>query len=143
MLPAGAAGCAGVVERNNWESIRVTGFSAGGAEIVDYAVGARSPDLLLATNGTSVVRSTDGGCNWKESFVASPTLPGVAGGSVQLKSISLPESATSPVLLLAEERVGGTIRPRVFRSTNAGASFTTSDGGLLPAGTPRGVPRRP
>ena len=139
VLPAGAAGCAGVVKRDNWESIRVTGFSTGGSEIVDYAVGARSPDLLLATNGTSVVRSTDGGCNWKEVFVAAPSLPGVAGGSVQLKSIAMPESSTSPVLLLAEESVGGTTRPRVFRSTNAGASFTTSDGGLLPAGTPQAL----
>ena len=139
VLPAGAAGCSGVVERNNWESILVTGFSTGGAELVDYAVGARSPNLLLATNGTSVVRSTDGGCNWKESFVAAATLPGVAGGSIEIKSIAMPESATSPVLLLAEERVGGTIRPRVFRSTNAGASFSTSDGGLLPAGTPQAL----
>ena len=137
VLPAGAAACAGVVKHGNWESISVRGFSAGGAGLVDYAVADTSPDLLLATNGTSVVRSTDGGCSWRETFVAAATLPGVAGGAVEIKSIAMSETATSPVLLLAEERVGGTIRPRVFRSTNAGASFSTSDGGLLPAGRPQ------
>lgn len=143
VFPAGAAApCAAVTRHGNWASAAVS-FSTGGPAIADYAVGARTPDLLLATNGTAVVRSTDGGCSWKETFVASSVIP---TASVTITQISMPETATSPVLLLAEERTGGVTRPRIFRSTNGGASFTTGEAGLLPAGTPetlRVAPGRP
>jgi hypothetical protein len=134
ILPAGAAGsCAGVTERGKWESIRVPAFSTGPAALTDYAVGARDPSLLLATNGSVVQRSTDGGCSWTETFRAAAALP---GATIEIRSIELPEAAQSPVLLLAAERAGGVTRPRIFRSTNEGASFTTSETGVLPAGTP-------
>lgn len=138
-FPVGAASaCAGVVKRGGWESIVVPNFSSGPSEITDYSVGARTPNLLLATNGSVVTRSTDGGCTWRETFEATAitdVLP-TAKGEIEIKAIAMPEVTASPVLLMAEERSGGVTRPRIFRSTDAGESFTSGDTGLLPTGRP-------
>jgi hypothetical protein len=120
--------------RGDWETINVPAFSSGPRPIADYTV--HGPRLLLATNGTVVSRSTDGGCRWSETFEASSATGPVTSGRVTIRSISKPAAATSPILLMAEERIRDVTRPVVFRSTNGGASFSAGDAGLPPVGTP-------
>src|SRR6266540_7529548 len=70
--------CPGVLDQGAWEHIRMPNPRAaaeidrrpgdfGGGE-VRTAVDPGTPSRLFASNGATVVRSTDGGCTWKTVF---------------------------------------------------------------------------
>lgn len=120
-------------EGASWESIRLPRFSSGQQTIVDYTV--HDGKLIVVTNGAVVVRSTDGGCRWSQTFDANSSAASVAQQPPRFLAFSKP-TAGGPILLLAEEKVGGAPRAAVFRSTNGGASFERAGAGLPPIGRP-------
>ena len=128
-----------IVERvKQWQTITPPAFSKGGRTLVDYAVAPHKPSLIFVSNGAVVARSTDGGCRWKEALVPQAT---PLGGPISIRSIAIPEAASAQgtVLVMAEEKVGNVGRPRVWRSSNSGASFQQADAGLPPAGDPHSL----
>lgn len=123
----------------SWTSIPAPDFPAGDRPMTAYAVHPLRPSTMFATNGTVVMRSTDGGCGWKLAYEPDPgTLPLGSSLETRVVSIDIPESpagATMAFLTLAE-KVGPAIRPRVLRSLDGGATWQPADAGLPPAGVP-------
>jgi hypothetical protein len=129
---------AGAVERlAEWESVRGPRFTlrplGAGQDIAGYAVHPYEPDRRFATNGTSVERSDDGGCTWREVHVLPPTPsdedPQSVAGSriVELVVPEDPRAADRLVLLVQDE--GGA--PHVLVSEDGGiAPFERRDDGL-------------
>src|SRR5687768_17195554 len=62
----GAAPCGAVSD--SWTTLAGPRFPAGSQTITDLAIDARAPSRLYVTNGTSVMRSVDGGCSWQHSY---------------------------------------------------------------------------
>src|SRR5687767_4208001 len=61
-----------VVPSGAWTSIAAPDFGdSGRAEVTTYVVDPQAPARLLVTNGTSVMRSGDGGCNWDRVYTVS------------------------------------------------------------------------
>jgi hypothetical protein len=107
-----------------------------------FAVHPSDPGLLYLTNGTRVLRSTDGGCNWASIFVI-----GESGSTPPTKShfvrditvAATPESRDTIYLLLTGYRSGVSVEHvptyRVVKSTDAGKTWNSAEAGLPLAGT--------
>ena len=111
----------------NWHSIKVPDFPAGLPAIRSFAVEPLNPAAIYVTNGTSVFATSDGGCNWSESY----TLPsgaaqtGPTQGTSRILEIEL---STPGVLYLSIQQSTPVTRPHVLRSTDAGASWSDVTG---------------
>src|SRR5439155_26218644 len=75
-LPSGAVteACASAVLHfaDGWAQITPPSFASGDHALVDYALDTGTVDHLLATNGTQLSRSTDGGCSWQHASLPQP-----------------------------------------------------------------------
>lgn len=122
---------------NGWTSIPAPGFPDGGKALTAYAVHPRKPSVMFGTNGTVVMKSTDGGCGWKVTYEPeAAALPLDAPVDATIRSITIPEApaGATMVFLVLEERVGPASKPRVLRSLDAGSSWQPADVGLPPTG---------
>jgi hypothetical protein len=142
VAPAGAqAACAGVADVGDWTTITAPRFSTGGANMTGYAVAAYAPDTIYVTNGKVVMRTTDGGCGWKQVYVL-PAVPDMGStytsDSASIVQVVTPETPgmASKVLLVIEESLLGAPRPHVVLSSDGGATWTSGDSGLPPQGHP-------
>lgn len=121
----------------DWTSIPAPAFTDGGRALVDFAVAPPKPTLMYATNGTVVMRSTDGGCVWRESYKAAPATVPVGGGDPGvIESVVAAESSPTRAYLSIQETVGPAARPNVLRTDNAGATWQPASAGLPPTGAP-------
>lgn len=122
-----------------WTSIPAPSFPTGDRPLTAYAVHPLRPSVMFATNGSVVMKSTDGGCAWKLAYEQEAgALPVDNPLEASVESISIPESpagATMVFLTLAEQ-AGPATRPRVLRSLDGGGTWQTADVGLPPAGLP-------
>ena len=127
----------GVVS-GDWTSVAAPSFPTGGKPLTAYAVHPLRPSLMFATNGTVVMRSNDGGCNWKVVYEPETAALPVDAAEATIRSIVVPESpaGATMVFLLLEEQVGPALRPRLLRSVDGGGSWQPADVGLPPAGSP-------
>lgn len=134
----GAAGC-GVVS-GNWTTISGPRFPSGPQAITDLAIDARTPSRFFVTNGTTVMRTTDGGCSWVDSYTLGEQDGAGTYTAANSKIVSLvaPESGGRLLLSIAETVVNQT-RPHVLVSFDAGRSWASGDTGLPPLGSPEGL----
>jgi hypothetical protein len=153
---AAAPACAQVVEGKVgvWTTRPAPTFPAGGGVLRGHAVNPRSPLRQYATNGVSVMTTTDG-CTWSESFrlpeapsaglpassltdrilevVVHPRAPGqvwlvVAIGQDVAEQIRVgPYRPGLPMSPANDEHRDGT-QTLVLRSTDSGASWTSMVG---------------
>ncbi len=122
------------------------------------------PDRIYATDGTKVVRTDDGGCQWQSlilpatPLVAAPPLPvplpvGIPSGTPNVNAISAPSTSTSQrfVYLAADltipfsvsglpAPVGGgaqppATQPYIYASNDGGITFSAYHSGLPTIGT--------
>lgn len=122
-----------------WVTYDVPDFPAGGP-ITSFAIDAYHPDKMFATDGKVLLRTTDGGCSWKNVFTVTGKTPvdyGFRGDAATIQSIDVPRSpaAADKVLLLVREDTGGAVRPHVVISGDSGDSWAAG-AGFLPTGAP-------
>ncbi|MCA1823225.1 MAG: hypothetical protein LC640_02950, partial [Frankia sp.] len=136
------AACAAAVRTrvDGWDEIRAPVFPGGARALVDFAVVPSAPSLLFATDGQVVMRSTDAGCTWTESFtpgaLTSEPLPVVSVSTLTIRAIEVSPGpgrgdATPPVYVLGTNL----LRPVVMRSDDAGETWTDASIGLPPEAT--------
>lgn len=132
----GAADCGAV--SGNWTTIAGPRFPSGSQAISDLAVDARTPSRFFVTNGTSIMRTTDGGCSWEHSYTLGDQDDGplaYTAATSRIVALVAPESG-GRVLASIAETVGNQTRPHVLVSFDAGRSWESGDTGLPPLGSP-------
>ncbi|HEX2196743.1 MAG TPA: hypothetical protein VHJ76_07430 [Actinomycetota bacterium] len=138
-LALAAPGCNEVTKRGWWYTYDVPDFEGRGP-VTSFAIDAFHPSTMYATDGTEVLRTTDGGCSWDDVFSVSGKTPvdhGFRGDATTIQEIHVPRSpqAGNFVLLVLREDVGGNVRPHVLRSGDKGDGWTAARG-LPPVGDP-------
>ena len=130
-IARGAEGCG--VTRDTWTVLDGPRFPAGPQRIIDLALDSRTPSRFFVTNGAVVMRTTDGGCSWEQSYVA-----GEEGSytNPRITSVIVPEAGGRVLVSLAETVVNQS-RPHVAVSFDAGRTWESGDAGLPPLGSPR------
>ena len=134
----GAAACG--TKSGNFTTIAGPRFSAGGQGITEMAVDARTPSRVFVTNGTSVMRTSDGGCSWDSVFVLGPQPADgqtYTSANAEILDVVVPESGGRVLLSIAETVVNQT-RPHVLVSFDAGRSWDPGTG-LPPLGSPEAL----
>jgi hypothetical protein len=145
-LPATRCAQAGAVSRTgDWEAVRGPAFTTRpggrGQAVTTYAVHPVRPQVRFATNGTSVERTDDGGCTWREVY-ALPDVPSeedtlaVATAEVQELVVPADPRGADRLVLVLRDGNGG---PRVMASEDGGREepFRDRSEGLPPSGRPR------
>ncbi|HVE75035.1 MAG TPA: hypothetical protein VNA30_08150 [Mycobacteriales bacterium] len=126
-----------------WEAIRGPQFAVRpggrGQQITAYAVHPATPERRFVTNGTSVERSDDAGCTWREVY-ALPDVPtdedSLSAATSEVVELVIPHDPTSSgqLILVARNNSGG---PRVLISPDGGLRpFQDRSNGLPPTGQP-------
>ena len=119
-----ASSCSGeVTQEGAWTVVHAPHFASGSPVITSYTVEPADPNGLFVTNGMVVMTSTDGGCNWKQTFDASK----VGLQSPRVTNIAIAASNPSRVYLGLVEQTQ-VPRPHVFASVDGGDSFQQADG---------------
>lgn len=133
-------------KRGIWTSVAAPRFPAGPQRLAAYEVDPAAPARMFVTNGTSVMRTVDGACSWKQVFVlpATPTPESQATAATsRILEIEIARQLrTRTVLRIEEDTVQGT-RPHVVLSDDGGDSWRSGDVGLPPAGTPEDLMLHP
>ncbi|MBW3594518.1 MAG: hypothetical protein KY391_02980 [Actinobacteria bacterium] len=130
--------CPGVFNDGTWTTVASPQYPAGPRTITEFAVHPYAPNVLVATNGTSLMVTLDLGCSWEPRLVLD-TLPSLdvpfSGVNSEIVDIEIPESkyAHDQIYLLVEEKAGALIRPHVVVSRDGGQTWRASDEGLPPA----------
>src|SRR5688500_9141196 len=94
-----APSCASIKNRGEWSTVSAPEFPEGPAEITSYAVDPLYPLGLVATNGTVVMGSNDGGCTWEPIFQLEllPNLDKmVSSANTTVKQIVIPDAPEPP-----------------------------------------------
>ena len=110
-----------------WYSVRMPRFSTGPQLASDYAVEPLAPQRIYVTNGSVVMRSTDWGCRWEESY----TLASGSGFSAADSNILEIEVSAPGHVYLPVQQSSPVHRPHVVMTDDAGESWSTVDGPLL------------
>ena len=133
-----------ITRTGSWESVRAPAFTlrpgGRGAAVSTFAVHPSSPATRFATNGTSVERTDDGGCSWREVYVL-PAVPSeedtLAVATAQITELVIPldPRGDDRLILLVRDGNGG---PRVLASDDGGRvePFRDRSAGLPPTGSP-------
>lgn len=125
------------VPSGDWISLDAPPFPTGGRALVDFAVSPPKPSLMYATNGDVLVRSTDGGCSWRQSYEpGAGAVPVVGGASATIEGVVAAESLPTRAYLITQDTAGAVARPNVLRTDQAGATWLQASTGLPPAGAP-------
>lgn len=132
---AAAQGCENVDAGRFYDMILAPEWGAGSGTITAYAVDPRNPERLLATNGASVMETTDGGCSWEEVFAVGllPSLDvPVSSLNATVELIAIPQGDSDLAYLVVEEKAGPVSRPHVIVSRDRGETWKAADNGLPP-----------
>jgi hypothetical protein len=130
----------GPKQTGRWETIPVRAFQpVSGLTAPDavtaYTVDRMRPQDVAVTNGVRVQVSHSNGCDWDNAVELAPltsaSQPFVGNGST-IVSVGLMQGKA---LAAVREGNGSASRPHMLRYD--GSSWTTSDNGLPPAGSPR------
>jgi hypothetical protein len=131
---------------DGWERITPPAFAVADAPLVDYALDTSTTDHLLATNGSQISRSSDGGCTWQQSALPQPpSVPATPAGEnadVVRQSIAqvriTPYEGESWAIGQTDVEIGNTpaTQPAVLASSDGGRTFTTATSGLPATGQP-------
>ena len=132
----GAAACG--TTTGQFTTISGPRFPSGAQRIIDLALDARTPSRFFVTNGTSVMRTNDGGCSWQAVYKLGPQPANgqtYTASNARIVKVVVPEAGGRVLLSIAETLVNQT-RPHVLVSDNAGQSWQSGDAGLPPLGSP-------
>lgn len=130
-----------VTRHDTWDLIRGpvwrTRTGGAGQSTVDYVVDPFHPATVTITNGTSIARSEDAGCTWREIWSLEPAADGAGRTSANTRIVSVDTtrsrgaSGSLWVVLENGNRTG------IMRSLNGEpGSFKDSSDGLPIAGRP-------
>jgi len=132
----GAVSCG--TKSGAWTTLEAPRFRDGPPRITDLAVEARAPARMYATNGVAIVRSTDGGCSWQDSYrVGEESASALTPANARITSVVAAESR-GRVLAVVVETVANQTRPHVVVSSDAGRSWEAGTG-LPPLGSPEAL----
>lgn len=129
--PARAAAGCGTARNMVWTTIAAPAFPAGGKAMTAFTIDPRQPTRMFASNGDVLVRSTNGGCDWKQVYEPETGALPLEAVEQRIQDVVVSESGGS-VYLLIEESAGPVTRPRVVRSDDGGGSWQPADIGLPP-----------
>lgn len=134
-----------VVTRGSWTVMPLPGFpsGAGGQQARHHAVAPDRPKTMFVTNGTSVLRTTDGGCAWNEVFRLGSGQSPYTAETAQIVDVAIPHGGGDRIYLVVMEvgRVGeglplgegaAPVIPHIVASFDGGGSWGTYDQGLQP-----------
>lgn len=113
----------------DWYSIKIPFFPRGSQVVTDYAVEPLTPERLYITNGEVVMRSTDSGCHWAQSYALPQGSAGEFGTS-NSRILEIEVSAPGAVYLPVQQESPAR-RPHVVMTKDAGQSWAVVDGPLL------------
>ncbi|HVL65016.1 MAG TPA: hypothetical protein VM573_07600 [Actinomycetota bacterium] len=111
-----------------WVTLEGPSFEEGPSEIRDLAVPRLRSNRIFATNGSEILRVTDGGCQWGASH-----RPGEA-----VRSLAATAAAERIWALLETSGPSGPAA-RVEVSEDEGSSWREASAGLPPAGAPEAL----
>jgi hypothetical protein len=143
--PTRCADGSAVSRTGDWEAVRGPAFTVRpggrGQAVTAYAVHPVRPQVRFATNGTSVERTDDAGCTWREVY-ALPDVPSeedtlaVATAEVQELVVPADPRGADRLVVVLRDGNGG---PRVVVSDDGGRDdlFKDRSAGLPPTGVPR------
>lgn len=132
---AAGPACEGVAASRFYDMIQAPQWGAGTGPIAAYTVDPANGDRLLATNGASVMETTNGGCSWKQVFAVGllPSLEiPVSSVNATVELIAIPQGNSNLTYLVVEEKAGPISRPHVIVSRDRGKTWAASDDGLPP-----------
>ncbi|MBK5308326.1 MAG: hypothetical protein JJD92_16725, partial [Frankiaceae bacterium] len=126
-----------------WQKVAVDTFNqipgvATTDKITSYAVDALKPGNVVASNGTTLKRSTHAGCDWDDAFSLGlqPTTDVPLSG--QTSKITSTTIVSGRVLAAVREGTAAASRPHVVGSDSGRAgTYSTADTGLPPQGAPK------
>lgn len=135
--------CRTVTTVGLWQKVAVDPFRAvQGVATTDrvtaYAVDSDRPGNVVATNGTTLKRSTHSGCDWSDAFTLGlqPTADIPLSG--QTSTITATAIVSGRLLAAVREGTGAASRPHVIGSDSGRpGTFSTADAGLPPQGSPK------
>ena len=135
-LTSAAAAAACGTTSGNWTTIPAPAFPSGPAAMQAFTIDPRRPSRMFASNGDVLMRSLDGGCQWKKVY--EPETNALPAGTVEpaIEEIAVAESGGDRVYAMLSETVGPAQRPRVVRSTDGGDSWQPAEAGLPATGDP-------
>jgi hypothetical protein len=126
-----------------WQKVTVDQFRAVQGltttdRLTSYAVDAQHPGTVVASNGTTLKRSTHAGCDWTDAFVLglqpSADVP-LSGATSKITAMAV---VNGRVLAAVREGSGGASRPHIVGSDSGRAgTYAAADSGLPPQGSPR------
>jgi len=117
----------------HWYSIDVPDFPVGPQAVSGYAVEQSNPKYLYVTNGSSVMRSIDGGCEWEVSYALPESNSGTALSAANARILEIELSSGGVVYLPIQQTTSAGPRPRVLVSRDRGVSWGAADGPALTA----------
>jgi hypothetical protein len=130
---------------DGWEQITPPTFASGGNALVDYALDTSTTDHLIATNGTQIDRSPDGGCTWQQSTLPqSASLPDPTGDNFTVVRRSITQVRITPyrgeswAIGAVDVEIDNTplTQPVVLTSSDGGLNFVSASKGLPTTGQP-------
>ncbi|MGH2757905.1 MAG: hypothetical protein ACRDI3_08965, partial [Actinomycetota bacterium] len=110
-----------------WYTIKMPRFSSGPQLALDFAVEPLAPQRIYVTNGIVVMRSTDSGCHWEETYSLAS---GAEYSAINSHILEIEVSAPATVYLPIQQEAPAS-RPHVVFTKDAGESWTSVDGPLL------------
>jgi hypothetical protein len=135
--------CRSVSTVGSWQKVTIAPFHAvRGVRTTDavtsYAVDAGDPGTIVASNGTTLQRTTHAGCDWADvmslGLTPSTGIP-LSGATSRITSVAVLRGA---VIAAVREGTGPASRPHVLVSDSGRAgTFAASDNGLPPQGAPK------
>jgi hypothetical protein len=129
----------------DWTEIKAPVFAADPQGISAYAVDPVAPTVIFVTNGLSVMKSTDGGCEWKSVFeiTSTPDIahPGYVSPAAEIFDLAIPNRAHNTVYALSDLGDHGF---GMISSVDSGTTWTVANGGLpIGAGAPSNLALAP
>jgi hypothetical protein len=119
-------------------------FPVGDRLLTEFAYADRSPDIMFATNGAALMRSSDYGCHWKAAYVPTRADPREAAPLPTISSLSVAGAGSHTTISFALKDTLDTVplaavRTSIVVSLDGGASWQAGSAGLPLGATVRSV----
>jgi photosystem II stability/assembly factor-like uncharacterized protein len=136
-------GCAGAEilkgRRGTWTVLHGPTFGVGEQLITAQSIDHAKPNIVYVTNGSAVVRSSDGGCSWKEAYRLPGAPTAEMPASLKVGRIEHIEADRGVVVASASapgQLLGVDVLTAVARSTDDGQTWNAGKQPSLLPGPP-------
>lgn len=135
--------CRNISRVGAWQKIPVSPFHdvqgvSSTDQVTTYSLDSAHPGNIVATNGTTLKRSTHAGCDWADVFSLGlqPSLEVPLSG--QTSKITSTAVLSGHVVVAVREGTSAAARPHIVVSDSGRpGTYTASDTGLPPQGAPK------